>query len=99
MVRLQMSCDALVVFLLSGSPSICEYECANANDCRLVTLLAQMMDRSIYVDSSLRFILPQDCQQKAHGLSIVVGVLPISASANACRLVTLRGPDDGSLDL
>jgi hypothetical protein len=33
-----------------------------------------MKDRSISVDSSRRFLPPQDYQQKAHGLSIVVGV-------------------------
>jgi hypothetical protein len=32
-------------------------------------------------------------------ISVVVGVVPPSVSANDCRLVTLRGPDDGSLDL
>jgi hypothetical protein len=58
-----------------------------------------MMDRSISVDSSRRFLLLQDYQQKAHGLSIVVDVFPPSTSANDYGLITLRGPDEGSLDL
>jgi hypothetical protein len=32
-------------------------------------------------------------------ISVVVGVFPPSVSANDCGLVTLRGPDEGSLDL
>jgi hypothetical protein len=36
---------------------------------------------------------------KDRSISVVVGVFPPSASANDCGLVTLRGPDDESLDL
>jgi hypothetical protein len=49
-----------------------------------------MMDRVISLDSSWRFLPPQDYQQKAHGLSIVVGVFYVVWKPLSLRFHMLR---------